>query len=145
MKKTNLGYESIFYFSIILISHSNSFQYKYFFCRELSGYQWIPKADLEKRLVEIISDKDYDNFINTMERLCSLPFAYKAKDFILTYRSPLMKQSSSTEVPKPHVDSDGRSYVTTYGKYCKHENMAPLHMYTFLQNVYEKLPGVTSL
>lgn len=82
--------------------------------------------------MEIISDKEYDNFINSMERLCSLPFAYKAKDFIFKYRSPLMKQSSSAEVPKPHVDSDGRSYVTTYGKYYKHKNSRLLHVGLFL-------------
>lgn len=58
-----------------------------------------------------------------MERLCSLPFAYKANDFIVKYRSPLLKQSSSAEVPKPHIDSDGRSYVTTYGKYYKYGNI----------------------
>lgn len=83
----------------------------------MSGYQWIQKADLEKQLVEIISDKEYSSFISTMERLCSLPYAIRAKDFVLKYRSPLLSPTTTLEIPKPQYDADGRAYITTYGKF----------------------------
>lgn len=84
----------------------------------MAGYQWTQKSDLEKQLVEVISDKEYGNFINTMERLCSLPYAIRAKDFIFKYRSPLLSPTTTLEIPKPQYDTDGRAYITTYGECC---------------------------
>lgn len=84
----------------------------------MTGFQWIQKLDLEKQLVEVISEKEYNNFISTMERLCSLPYAIRAKDFIFKYRSPLLSATATSEIPKPQYDADGRAYITTYGKLC---------------------------
>ncbi|XP_018570563.1 28S ribosomal protein S9, mitochondrial [Anoplophora glabripennis] len=81
---------------------------------DLSGYQWISKTDLEAKLVERIGDKDYDSLINALERLCNLPYSYKAKDFILQFKKPLMNQIQNFDVPKPKYDSEGRAYITTY-------------------------------
>lgn len=85
------------------------------FFRSLSGMQWITKEDFETSLVETIGDIDYKNFIAAMERLCSLPYSYRAKDFISKYLKPLSAQANAYEIAKPKYDADGRMYVTTYG------------------------------
>lgn len=84
---------------------------------DLSGSQWLPKAELEKVLVETIEDIEYDNFVNAMTRLSSLPFSYRVKEFIYTYRKPLIADSTSNEIPKPNYDEQGRMVITTYGEF----------------------------
>lgn len=83
--------------------------------RHHSGYKWLEKDSLEAVLLETIGDKEYENFINAMEKLISLPYSYRANEFISKYRKPLMSQMSSLEIPKLHYDSDGRAFITTYG------------------------------
>ncbi|XP_037027846.1 28S ribosomal protein S9, mitochondrial [Bradysia coprophila] len=80
----------------------------------MSGAQWVSKDDLENILVETIGDLDYQNFITAMERLCSLPYSYRLKDFIMKYRKPLLARTNVYEIAKPKYDTDGRMYVTTY-------------------------------
>lgn len=79
--------------------------------------QWIAKDDLENKLVESIGDLDYRNFVSAMERLCTLPYSYRIKEFILKYRKPLLMQTNTYEIAKPKYDADGRMYVTTYGSF----------------------------
>ncbi|XP_055377444.1 28S ribosomal protein S9, mitochondrial [Condylostylus longicornis] len=81
---------------------------------ESTGYHWLPKEQLEKKLVENISDIEYSNFIQAMDRLISLPYSYKSKDFIQNYRKILMDPMKNATIPKPLFDEDGRQYVTTY-------------------------------
>lgn len=88
----------------------------FFYFRELTGYRWLEKETLETKLVETIHDKEYDSFVNAFERLSGMPYAYRAKEFIMEYCTPLQKQLKISDVPKPLYDSDGRAYVTTYGK-----------------------------
>lgn len=92
----------------------------FIFIRETSGYQWIEKEVLEQELVEKITDKEYQSLVIALERLLSIPFSYKAKDFISKYRKPLLSQSQNQEIPKVKYGEDGRAYITTYGEYiCK--------------------------
>lgn len=81
---------------------------------QLSGYQWLDKQLLEKKLVETITDRDYDGFLSVMERLSKLPYSYRVKDFIMEYRKPLMNQTRAYEAIKPQVGEDGRQFVTVY-------------------------------
>ncbi|CAD7093474.1 unnamed protein product [Hermetia illucens] len=81
---------------------------------DLIGYEWLSKEKLEDRLVEKIADIEYTNFVSAMERLLSIPFSYKAKEFIDKYRVPLIAQTTVDEVPKPQYDEKGVAYVTTY-------------------------------
>lgn len=77
--------------------------------------QWIAKEELENELVETLADLEYRNFVNAMDRLVSLPYSYRVKDFISKYRKPLLVQTNTYEIAKPKYDADGRMYVTTYG------------------------------
>ncbi|XP_063830599.1 small ribosomal subunit protein uS9m [Ostrinia nubilalis] len=80
----------------------------------LEGSMWLSKEQLEQILVEKILDIEYDNFKVVMERLTSLPYAYRSKEFIEKYRKTLAAQKFSLEIPKPNYDDDGRAFVTTY-------------------------------
>ncbi|CAH1186851.1 unnamed protein product, partial [Phyllotreta striolata] len=81
---------------------------------DMSGNQWLDKEALETKLVESVGDKDYEYLINSLERLVAHPYSYKIKDFILDFSKPLINQVKTLDIPKPHIDSDGRQYVTTY-------------------------------
>lgn len=84
--------------------------------------------------MEVIKDKEYDNFVSAMERLSSLPYAYKVKDFIMQYMTPLMHKSSSSEIPKVHHDEEGRAYITVYGNVFENHSHVLLSLVVF-QNV----------
>nr|CAD7395553.1 unnamed protein product [Timema cristinae] len=79
----------------------------------LTGSQWLPKEQLEKLLVESLSDKDYQNFIVLMDRLVEHPYSYRVKSFYEAYRKPLLSQTKTYDIPKPLYDADGRAYITT--------------------------------
>ncbi|XP_013108977.2 small ribosomal subunit protein uS9m [Stomoxys calcitrans] len=81
---------------------------------DLTGFSWVSKEVLELRLVEKISDIEYNSFTATMERLVAHPYSYKCKAFIDNYTKALMDHSSQLEIPQPHIDEEGRQYITTY-------------------------------
>lgn len=80
----------------------------------LDGNVWLTKDQLENVLVEAITDLEYDNFKLVMERITTLPYAYRYKDFIEKYRKPLAMQKFALEIPKPSYDDEGRAFITTY-------------------------------
>ncbi|CAB3231700.1 unnamed protein product [Arctia plantaginis] len=80
----------------------------------LSSSVWLTKDQLEQMLVENITDLEYDNFKLVMERLASLPYAYRHKEFIEKFRKSLGSQRFALEIPKPSYDDNGRAFITTY-------------------------------
>ncbi|XP_049876964.1 28S ribosomal protein S9, mitochondrial [Pectinophora gossypiella] len=80
----------------------------------LGNSNWLSKEQLEQSLVEKLTDLEYDNFKVVMERLVSLPYSYRSKEFIEKYRKPLASQKFALEIPKPGYDDEGRAFVTTY-------------------------------
>lgn len=100
------------------LSHFICFHLRCF--RELSGYKTLEKVDLEKKIVETVTDKDYNQFVEAIERLCSLPYSYKIKEFILEYKRPLVSQITTMETTKPKYDESGRAFITTYGNILQH-------------------------
>lgn len=45
-----------------------------------------------------------------------MPYSYRVKDFIMEFCTPLAQQLKASDVPKPLYDTDGKAYVTTYGR-----------------------------
>jgi len=83
----------------------------------LSSTKWMSNKELSKKLIEDLSDKEYDDLINGFERLLELPFSYKSKDFIFKCRVPLSDLiSSSKEIVKPEYDAEGQSFVEYTGQ-----------------------------
>lgn len=81
---------------------------------DLNNSTWLTKDQLEQVLVEGVNDLEYDNFKLVMERLVSLPYSYKCKEFIEKFRKPLATQRFALEIPKPSYDENGCAFVTTY-------------------------------
>ncbi|XP_030762838.1 28S ribosomal protein S9, mitochondrial [Sitophilus oryzae] len=81
---------------------------------DISGYQWIDKRALEVQVVETLSDRDYNSFINALERLSQLPYSYREKEFIFQFNKPLMSHTKTYDAIKPHIDQDGNQIVTVY-------------------------------
>lgn len=101
---------------------------------DLSGTQWMSKDELELVLMEEIADIEYNNFLNAMNRLVSMPYSYKIKEFIEKYRKPLMTQSNISNLLKPQYDEQGRMFITTYGKrkiHQKYGNILKLYRINF--------------
>ncbi|VVD04433.1 unnamed protein product [Leptidea sinapis] len=81
---------------------------------ELTSSVWYSKEELEQHLVENITELEYENFKLVMERLVSLPYSYRSKEFIEKVRKPIASQKFALEIPKPSYDEEGREYITTY-------------------------------
>lgn len=85
------------------------------FCRKLDDSTWLTKELLENKIIEEITDKQYEDFIAMMNRLLQHPYSYQVKDFIMSYRRNLIVQYKGREIVEPKIGEDGRKYVTTYG------------------------------
>lgn len=83
---------------------------------------------MQDKIIEEISDKQYEEFTATMDRLLAHPYSYKCKDFILNYRHVLRSQSEDRSIIEPKVGEDGRQYVTTYG------NCLPILLQILIRN-----------
>lgn len=81
---------------------------------ESAGSEWIPREALEKLLLEDLSDTEYDNFVLAMERLIQHPYSKRVETFIETYRRPLLAKTDADQIPKPHFNEHGRSFITVY-------------------------------
>ncbi|KFB45506.1 AGAP010268-PA-like protein [Anopheles sinensis] len=81
---------------------------------DVTGSEWLPKELLEKKIVETITDIEYDNFVNAMNRLVDHPLSERSKEFIKEYRKPLISKMENDAIPTPQHDADGRQYVTIY-------------------------------
>lgn len=87
---------------------------------DLTGSVWLPKEELERNLVETLSDAEYNNYVQVMERLATHIYAAEVKEFILKQRKPLMESSMSFQPSEPQVDVDGRKFILT--KDCPRKN-----------------------
>jgi small subunit ribosomal protein S9 len=81
---------------------------------KLENSLWVTKEQLEQMIVESITDIEYDNFKVVMERIVSLPYSYRCREFIERFRKPMAAQRFALEIPKPSYDENGCAYITTY-------------------------------
>ncbi|XP_056412080.1 28S ribosomal protein S9, mitochondrial [Hyla sarda] len=83
---------------------------------DLSGRRWVIKEELENLLVEKLSDQDYLYFLQTMERLVSLPHSSIEQDYIHRYCKNLEIQSKKQMVNPLQYDENGVAFSTGEGK-----------------------------
>ncbi|XP_073520854.1 small ribosomal subunit protein uS9m isoform X2 [Phyllobates terribilis] len=83
---------------------------------DLAGRRWLIKEELENLLVEKLNDQDYLYFLQTMERLVSMPHSSIEEDFILTYCKNLEIQSGKQMVNPLQYDEHGVAFSTGEGK-----------------------------
>jgi small subunit ribosomal protein S9 len=63
------------------------------------GTEWLSKADLEKKLIEQLSEVQYQQFVTAMDRLLAHPFAHKCKPFIEGLRKSTLVDEELMVVP----------------------------------------------
>lgn len=68
------------------------------------------------KMMEPITTVEYDAFKILMDRIAEHPYAFRVKDFLFEYRRTLMNKKITMDVPKPHLDENGRFFITVYGK-----------------------------
>lgn len=79
--------------------------------------EWLSKDELQNKIIEDITDRQYEDYVNMMNRLLAHPYSYHAKRFIMEYRKKLNLGIKGREIIEPKIGEDGRKYVTTYGNY----------------------------
>ncbi|XP_073406757.1 small ribosomal subunit protein uS9m [Dendrobates tinctorius] len=83
---------------------------------DLAGRRWLIKEELENLLVEKLNDEDYLYFLQTMERLVSMPHSSIEEAFIRTYCKNLEIQSRKQMVNPLQYDEHGVAFSTGEGK-----------------------------
>ncbi|KAM4045010.1 small ribosomal subunit protein uS9m [Anomaloglossus baeobatrachus] len=83
---------------------------------DLAGRRWLIKEELENLLVEKLNDQDYLYFLQTMERLVSMPHSSIEEDYILKYCKNLEIQSKKQMVNPLQYDEHGVAFSTGEGK-----------------------------
>lgn len=81
----------------------------------LEGSDWLPKMDLEERLLEKITDEWYEQWIQSFNRLVAHPLFAKEKEFILSYRKPLATETAASTLYPVTLESDGTRSVEVKG------------------------------
>lgn len=78
----------------------------------INGTIWIRKEELETRLFEKITDVQYSEWVNTMDRIMNHKHFEKEIQFLRQYRVPLARTNITEEVPPVLLEPDGRKSVT---------------------------------
>lgn len=74
------------------------------------------KAEIEAKFREDLRDGEYTEMIDVLERLMSIDFSYKFKDFLFQYRVVSETISNREEAAKPLKDEHNRDYVENIGR-----------------------------
>lgn len=77
---------------------------------ELARSEWLSLQQLEDKVVEKVTDKEYQHLLVLLGRLADHPLACKERDFIMTYRNPIPLQSAQIKVPDIEIDNNGRTF-----------------------------------
>ncbi|XP_030637718.1 small ribosomal subunit protein uS9m [Chanos chanos] len=82
----------------------------------LSGSRWLLMEELQEVLVENITDQDYTQFIQLMEKLLAMPYSSLEEEFVQRFRRQLEVLSSKLEIPPLQHDERGVAYSTAEGR-----------------------------
>jgi len=78
------------------------------YLRAFAGTKWLQKNDLESRLMEKITDRQYSEWLNCAERLACHPKRDKELEFIKSCRKAMEKEASKEKVYPVTLEPDGR-------------------------------------
>ncbi|XP_066233612.1 small ribosomal subunit protein uS9m isoform X1 [Saccopteryx leptura] len=101
--------------------HKNQLQAKDLFSekaktKDLIGSRWLIKEELEEMLVEKLSDQDYTQFIQLLERLLAVPGGATGEEFVQRFRRSVTVQSNKQLIEPVQHDKQGRAFSTSHGK-----------------------------
>jgi hypothetical protein len=83
----------------------------------LAGTVWISKEDLEERLMEKLSDKQYAEWISCMDKIAQHSEREKEITFLKGYRKNLTKQTKEADTIPVILEPDGRKSCYVPGKF----------------------------
>ncbi|KAM9320017.1 small ribosomal subunit protein uS9m [Gastrophryne carolinensis] len=83
---------------------------------DMAAWRWLTKEELERIIIEQVSDQDYQYFIQTMERLVSLPHSRTEEEYVRQYCRKLEIQTKKEMVKPLQYDEHGRAFSTAEGK-----------------------------
>lgn len=120
-------------------------------CRNLDASVWLSKEQLQIKIIEDITDKQYEDFVAMMNRLLQHPYSHHCKEFIMQYRQSLKIQQKDREIVEAKIGEDGRKYVTSYGNlklngnihgiHCVHNSLVECRFKSCVANVTVISPG----
>ncbi|XP_006883905.1 PREDICTED: 28S ribosomal protein S9, mitochondrial-like [Elephantulus edwardii] len=82
----------------------------------LIGSRWLIKEELEEMLVEKLSDQDYAQFIQLLERLLTLQCGAAEDEFVQRFRRSVTIQSQKQLIEPLQYDEQGMAFSTSEGK-----------------------------
>ncbi|XP_076235713.1 mitochondrial ribosomal protein S9 [Calliopsis andreniformis] len=82
------------------------------------GTTWVTKNDLQTKLMERLTDKQYDYFIKSMDRVMKHPLSKLKSDFIMQYRIKISTGDNCKLLPFQYVN--GRPF--TVSRLCKRKS-----------------------
>lgn len=81
------------------------------------GSTWITPEELEKKLLEELTTREYEYFTKSMDRLVEHPLSAQISEFIMKYRKVLQSSTQNLKLPELRYDSNDRPFVVI--KSCK--------------------------
>ncbi|XP_076177113.1 mitochondrial ribosomal protein S9 [Ptiloglossa arizonensis] len=77
------------------------------------GSEWLSKIELESKVVETISNEEYEYFIKSFNRVIMHPMSKHKFDFIMEYRKQLKSVITVIKLPDFEYDIDKRPFIIT--------------------------------
>ncbi|XP_032111472.1 28S ribosomal protein S9, mitochondrial [Sapajus apella] len=84
--------------------------------RDLIGSRWLIKEELEEMLVEKLSDQDYMQFIQLLEKLLTLQYSAAEEEFVQRFRRSVIIQSKKQQIEPVQYDEQGMAFSKSEGK-----------------------------
>jgi len=83
---------------------------------KLADSRWVTRDELSAMTLEKISENEYNEFINVLDRLCAMPFSYRLRDEIFSYRVAEGTAADLESYITPQYDEQGRAFVEYEGQ-----------------------------
>ncbi|XP_078041953.1 mitochondrial ribosomal protein S9 [Augochlora pura] len=78
---------------------------------KMLGYTWLSKEEIESKLLEIITEDDYNYLIKSLEALVQHPLSAEKAEFVSAYRKLLHSFTSNIKLLELQYDSNDRPFV----------------------------------
>jgi len=83
---------------------------------KLADSRWVTQEEMQKICLENISENEYKDFLQVLERLVSLPFSYRVRDDIFKWRIKEEDSAAQKDFIAPQFDEKGRAWVEVEGR-----------------------------
>jgi len=78
---------------------------------KLATSRWVNRDELAAMVLEEVSEAEYKDMVDLLERLLELPYSYRVKDELWKWRVDIQEMVGQTEYFAPQFDDQGRAFV----------------------------------